>query len=72
MIESVGNSGFLSVGNRGGILGAYVEAVSFSFVNIGLALITGHFLIRMKNSHEKQQRYLGLGLSGLSLCLAFD
>ena len=71
LIESVGNSGFLSVGNRGGILGAYVEAVSFSFVNIGLALITGHFLIRMKNSHEKQQRYLGLGLSGLSLCLAF-
>ena len=61
----------MSIGNRGGILGAYVEAVSFSFVNIGLALLTGHFLIRLKNSHEKQQRRVGLALSCLSLSLAF-
>lgn len=71
LIESVGNSGFLSVGNRGGILGAYVEAVSFSFVNIGIALLTGHFLIRMLNSHKENQRYLAWILSSISLCIAF-
>ena len=59
LIESIANSGFLSVGNRGGLLGAYVEAFSFSFVNLSAGLITGHFFMRMRNSHIDQQRYFG-------------
>ena len=70
VIESVANSGFLSVGNRGGLIGAYIEALAFSALNIGLALLAGNYPMRWVNHHELSMRRLGWGVSVLSVIAA--
>ncbi len=44
LVESVGNAAFLSVGNMGGLVGAYAEAIFISVLNVGTALLVGRFV----------------------------
>lgn len=44
LIESIGNSIFLSVGHLGGVLGAYTEAFAISFLNVGSAFLIGRMV----------------------------
>ena len=41
LIESIGNSIFLSVGHLGGVFGAYTEAFAIAFLNVGSAFLVG-------------------------------
>lgn len=44
LIESLGNSIFLSVGHLGGVLGAYTESFAISFLNVGSAFLIGRMI----------------------------
>jgi hypothetical protein len=44
LIESIGNSIFLSSGHLGGVLGAYTEAFAISFLNVGSAYLIGKWV----------------------------
>ena len=44
LVESLGNSIFLSVGHLGGVLGAYTEAFAISFLNVGSAFLIGRLV----------------------------
>jgi hypothetical protein len=44
LIESIGNSIFLSVGHLGGVFGAYAESFAIAFLNVGSALVIGRMV----------------------------
>lgn len=70
VIESVANAGFLSVGNRGGLVSAYIEALAFSALNIGLAILAGNYPMRWVNHYQLNIRRLGWVVSGVAVMAA--
>lgn len=60
LIESVLNGSFLAKGNEQGLLGGVTEAVAFSFVNIGSALIFSIFCVRLVTHKSVAVKLVGL------------
>lgn len=73
VIESLGNAGFLAKANEGGLIGAYIEAIAFSVVNIVTGYLAGSFY-RYRNygaSLQKVSAWLLL-FAGAALALILN
>ena len=55
VIESLANAGFLAKANEGGLIGAYIEAIAFSAVNIITGCLVGSFF-RYRNYQGAVQK----------------
>lgn len=72
LLETYGNSVFLSKGNEQGLLGGFTEAFYISMLNVGFAVLVGSFVTRYmfhRSAFLKMVGALGLmialGLSGI-------
>lgn len=61
LIESIGNGIFLAKGSDMGIVGGIVEALSFSFLNIGIALVFALFCVSLVAHRSYFLKLIGTG-----------
>ena len=73
LIESLANAGFLAKANEGGLIGAYIEAIAFSAVNIITGCLAGSFF-RYRNYQGAVQKVgaWALLLSGATVALLLN
>ena len=73
LIESFVNAGYLSEGNQAGLVGAYAQSFSFSFVNLFIAYVMGMYTVKYCWGSSSSQRLFGIAstvfFSALAACL---
>lgn len=72
LVESFVNAGFLSEGNQAGLVGAYAQSFSFSFINLFTAYLIGTYSVRAILGIDIVKKRMGLvGTVLLSLFAIF-
>lgn len=70
LIESIANSSFLRVANEGGMIGAYSEAITISFLNVGTAFLVGHYFTRYLFGNNQNLKIISIFLVFIAFSLS--
>ena len=65
LVESFVNAGFLSEGNQAGLVGAYAQSFSFSFINLFTAYLIGVYSVRAVLGIDVVKQRLGIAGTAL-------
>ena len=58
VLESVINGSFFAAGSDGGLIGGFIMAIAFSFINLALAFVNGRIVLPYKNHILPQRKWI--------------